>query len=164
MYKETVKREGNSFLMAIGLVVLLFVFMSILDPVFSILFRYRIIADLIKLALFVICGYVVLRYFVAYFEYTIIDTDLIFHKIIGNRETVVLGVNTKDIRIIAPLSSSAIKKYGTAGKYDVSITLFGRNKYCVIFERQGKNYKLIIEPSESFIQALKKSIPDKFLK
>ena len=160
MYKEVVKRQGNTGIISILLVVFIFVFMSILDTLFA-RFKYLIIGDLIMLLLFIILGYIVLQYFVAYFEYTLADTDLIFSKIIGRRETVVLHVNMQNVLMIAPLSSSVIEKYKTTRTYDVSIAFSGNKKYCMIVENHGKLCKLIFEPSKKFIQILKDNLPDK---
>ncbi|MDK2811585.1 MAG: hypothetical protein PWR27_2294 [Petroclostridium sp.] len=163
MHKEVVKRQGNTFLTVIGLVVLVFACMSILDAILAVS-KYSFIIDLISIGIITAFGYMVLRYMVIDFKYLLIDTDLIFQKVLGNRETVVLNINTEDVVIIAPITSKALKNIDKVEKtYNLCATLFGKRKYCGIFAKDGKNYKIVFEPSEKLIKLLKRSIPDKVI-
>ncbi|WHH57083.1 hypothetical protein [Petroclostridium sp. X23] len=164
MHKEIVKRQGNTVLIVIGLIILVFICMSILNEII-VVSKYSSVVDLVGVGILTAFAYFVMRYMVVDYKYTLIDTDLIFQRIIGNRETVVLDVNIEDIVVLAPASNKALlKKQGRIDKtYRLCVTLVGKNKYFGIFEKEGKNYKVIFEPSEKLIKLVKKSIPDKVI-
>ncbi|MDK2800767.1 MAG: hypothetical protein PWP27_1436 [Clostridiales bacterium] len=160
MHKEVIKRQGNTFLIVVGLIVLVFIFMSILEEMVA--GQYRLVVDIVSLVLFTILAFIILKYMVAEFKYMLIDTDLIFQRILGNRELVVLDVNLEDILIIAPAGSDTLKQYGKIDKtYNLCSLSFRKGKYCGIFKENGKKYRFIFEPSLKLIKLLKRSIPEK---
>lgn len=160
MYKEIVKREGNTVLMIIGLIVLVFTCMSILDSIP--IQKYEIVVDLVSVCLVTFVAFVVLMRKVVDYKYMLIDSDLIFYRILGSRETAVLNVNLGDIKIIAPVGSEQLKKWRKADKkYNLSTSILGRNQYCGVFCKNGKTCKFLFQPSEKLIKLLSRDISDK---
>ncbi len=162
MYREVVKRKGNTVLTVIGLVVFVFIGMSILDSIP--ITRYRLVVDIFAICFFAYIVYLVIKYKVADFRYVLIDTDLIFQKILGRYETVALNVNVADILMIAPKDSSDLEQYDKIEKtYNLPGLLIGKNKYCGIFKKDNKYYRFVFLPSDKLIDLLKRSIPKKVL-
>ena len=160
MHKEIVKRQGNTVLIIVGLIVLIFICMTVLENIS--IEKYGSIVDMTAVGLLTFLVFVVLRYKIVDFKYVLIDKDLIFRKLLGNNETVLLNVNIADILMIAPVGSKAFKQYRRVEKtYRLNASLFGKNKYCGIFNRDGKYYKFTFEPSAKLVKLLKRSIPDK---
>ena len=163
MHREVVKREGNTFLLVVALIVIIFLCMSILD--YFMISNYRLIVDLVAVAVLTTIALMIIKYKIVEYQYVLIDEDIIFHRILGKKDTVVLSIKKENILVIAPITSEQLQKWTKVDKcYKLTTSFSNKNKYCGIFCKDGQYFKAIFEPSEKLLKMLEKSMPDSMMK
>lgn len=93
----------------------------------------------------------------------LLDFDVIYHRSMRKR---LLSVDAKDFEFIAPVESQAWKKGIEAQRDKVlncSSTVEPNEKcYVGVVKKDEKMYKVIFEPNQRIVEALRKYIPNKF--
>ncbi len=159
MHREVVKREGNTFLLVVALIVIIFVCMSILDYIE--VSNYRLVVELIAIAVLTVIASMVIKYKIIEYQYVLIDEEFIAHRILGRKDTVVFSVKKENIVEIAPITSEQLHKWSKIDKCYKLTTSFGnKNKYYGVFCKDGQYFKAIFEPSEKLLVLLEKSMPN----
>ncbi|EOD00951.1 hypothetical protein [Caldisalinibacter kiritimatiensis] len=118
-----------------------------------------IVSLIILFSSILITGFVLMRVFSVY-SYKLVDNKLIFERVLGNKEKVLLSINIEEIETLKPYneidSSSKIDciyKFVLDKEYD---------KFFVgEFQRDGKTYRFVFKPSERLLRIIDKKISEK---
>ncbi len=155
--KQTVKNKSISFWKILAMIVITVTITNVAIDFFS---RYGAsfgsIAAIISLFLCTaICGRILYKR-LAYYNYRIIDDELMVERVIGRSNHVFFHIKPKDIIYL--------KSYGEVEEEDKEIKEYkfvvDNNKedwYIIKFRREDKVYRLILEPNEAFLNALNRN-------
>ncbi|SKC83764.1 hypothetical protein [Maledivibacter halophilus] len=155
--KQTVKNKHISFWKILGMIVITVIMVNAAIGFFS---RYGAsygsIAAIISLVVCsVICGYILYKD-LAFYNYRIIEDELMVERVIGRSNHVFFHIKPKDIVSLNPYnelqpSNKDIKQY----KFVIN-----NNKddwYVIEFLKEDSSYRLILEPNQAFLKALKRN-------
>lgn len=126
-----------------------------------------LVSFLVPIAAVIIIGAVFLmRRLNIEFEYVFTSGDLDIDKIFNkNKRKKFLTIDVRNIEIMAPVDSkdhaSELSNYQKV--VDCSSGTKKNNTYAAMIVRDGKREKLIIEPNEKMLKAIKKYIPRKIM-
>ncbi|QUH27585.1 DUF6106 family protein [Vallitalea guaymasensis] len=126
-----------------------------------------LVGFLIPIALVIIFGAVFLmRRLNVEFEYIFTSGDLDIDKIFNkNKRKKFISIDVRKIEIMAPVNSkdhaSELSNYEKV--IDCSSGTNNNNTYAAMIVRNGKREKLILEPNEKMLKAIKKYIPRKIM-
>lgn len=126
-----------------------------------------LVGFLIPIALVIIFGAVFLmRRLNVEFEYIFTSGDLDIDKIFNkNKRKKFISIDVRKIEIMVPVNSkdhaSELSNYEKV--IDCSSGTNNNNTYAAMIVRNGKREKLILEPNEKMLKAIKKYIPRKIM-
>ncbi|GKX30941.1 hypothetical protein SH1V18_34210 [Vallitalea longa] len=126
-----------------------------------------LVSFLVPIAVVIIIGAVFLmRRLNIEFEYVFTSGDLDIDKIFNkNKRKKFLTIDVRNIEIMAPVDSkdhaSELSNYEKV--VDCSSGMKKNNTYAAMIVKDGKKLKLIIEPNEKMMKAIKKYIPRKVM-
>lgn len=109
--------------------------------------------------------YVFLNLSVEY-EYLFADGSLSVDRVLGkSRRKGVLECEKEEVVITAPVDSHSLREYETSGMKVVNCSSRqpGARTYALIFQKGSETTKLIFEPNEKMLEAMKRSFPRKVL-
>lgn len=156
LYKEVVERRTNSIILSFLCTLLVFIvtfdFFEAISHriVFYSIFRYLLY--IIMIVLFILQR----RRIKTKFKYTIIQDELMIHKIIGNDENLVESINLNDIKYIGKCRGvKELFSFYKKRKYD--FCLCGKKNYICVYKEGNKTKKFYFKPSERFIKTIRKS-------
>lgn len=157
MLRQTVKKKNISFLMILAMIVITVIIINVAIDFFT---RYGAsygsIAALISLIFCTtVCGYILYRN-LAYYNYKIIEDELMVERVIGRSNHIFFHIKPKDVIKIKPYNqidqdNKDIKEY--------KFTINGNKNswYAIEFLKENKEHRLILEPNEAFLNALKRN-------
>lgn len=122
-----------------------------------------IIGSLLFLIVLVLTYIVFINLSIEY-EYQWLDGDLIIDRVLGKaRRKKYLNCKKEEIQIVAPSDSYILKDYEKGGMKvkDCSSGKAGVPTYSLIYQRGSDCVKIIFEPSERMLRAIRQSIPSK---
>lgn len=126
-----------------------------------------LVGFLVPIAVVIIAGAVFLiRRLNIEYEYVFTSGDLDIDKIFNkNKRKKFLNIDVRSIEIMAPINSkdhaSELSNYEKV--IDCSSGINKNNTYAAMLVNDGKKIKLIIEPNEKMLKAIKKYIPRKIM-
>ncbi|MCT4686441.1 DUF6106 family protein [Vallitalea sp.] len=126
-----------------------------------------LVGFLIPIAMVLIFGAIFLmRRLNVEFEYIFTSGDLDIDKIFNkNKRKKFISIDVRKIEIMAPVNSkdyaSQLSNYEKV--IDCSSGTNSNNTYAAMIVRNGKREKLILEPNEKMLKAIKKYIPRKIM-
>lgn len=156
LYKEIVERRTNSiifsFLATLLLSIVIFdVFKAMAHKIaFYSIFKYLLYTIIVSS--FLLQG----RRIKTKYKYTIIQDELMIHKIVGSDENLVESINISDIEYVGKCRCvKDIFSFYKGRKYDFS--LLSKNNYVCTYKVGNKIKKFYFKPSERFIKTIKRS-------
>ena len=160
MYREMVKREGNTVLFIIALVVGVLVCLGILANIP--IPHYAFLVHVLAVFVLLVVAFLLFKYKISETRYVMIDSDLIIQRVLGHNESVLASINLDQILIIAPMGSKSLKPYSKVNKiYRLCGSFLAKCKYCGVFTQNGVQCKFIFEPSPKLLSLLKRNLPEK---
>lgn len=104
------------------------------------------------------------------YEYIFVDGQLDFDVIYGgNKRKHNLRIEFEQVEIMAPKGSHALDQYEN-GQYDLKVKNYtSRDKerenqiYVIIYKKGNTAYKILFEPTEKMVKAIKQHIPRKLI-
>lgn len=158
--KQTVKKKNISFWKILAMIVVTVVIMNIAIDFFSKYgASYGSIAAIASLILCsIVCGYILYKN-LAFYNYRIIEDELMVERVIGRSNHVFFHIKPKDVVSLKPydeddVNSKDIKEYKFVIDNDKS------SWYLIEFLKADKVYRLIFEPNEAFLTALKRNFQE----
>lgn len=115
----------------------------------------------ITMALVILVFFIFKRMNIEY-EYIFTNGDLDIDKIINrNKRKSILSINVREFKIMAPINSKDYNKELNAydKKYDFSSGEISDATYVVIYNKEHKRIRMIFEPNEQLLKAIKSYIP-----
>lgn len=160
IFKQTVKKKNISFWKILAMIVITVVIMNVAIDFFS---RYGAsygsVAAMVSLVLCsIVCGYILYKN-LAFYNYRIIEDELMVERVIGRSNHIFFHIKPKDVVSLKPYdeadgNSKDIKEYKFVIDND-------KNKwYSIEFLKADKTYRLIFEPNEAFLNALKRNFQE----
>lgn len=101
------------------------------------------------------------------FEYLVVEGDISIDRILArSRRKKVLDCKKEEIQIVAPSDSYMLKDYEKTGmKVKDCSSGRGENKtYALIYQQGADCIKIVFEPNEKILRALRHSIPGKLVR
>lgn len=97
------------------------------------------------------------------YEYIYADGQIDFDRISGNiKRKTMLRVDIINAELIAPTNSDAVKNYSNRNLRTKDFTSYtGRPNYTLIISKEDSLLKILFEPSESMLKAMKRKQPRK---
>lgn len=156
--KQTVKNKNLSFFKILIMIIGTVLIMNFATGFFS---QYGpAIGSLSALFVLILCTIVcvlIIYKNLVYYNYRVIEDELMVERVIGRANHVFFNIKLEDIKYIRPYN-----EFETDNKNAKSYRfVIDRNKdkwYVIEFPRKDKNYILIIEPNEVFLKALNQSL------
>lgn len=155
--KQTVKNKHISFWKILGMIVITVIIMNSVIDFFS---KYGAshgsIAAIISLVVCsAICGYILYKD-LAFYNYRIIEDELMVERVIGRSNHVFFHIKPKDVLSLNPYNevdstSKDVKQY----KFVIDNNK--DNWYVIEFLKEDISYRLILEPNQAFLKALKRN-------
>ncbi|WP_142413954.1 hypothetical protein [Hathewaya massiliensis] len=157
LYKEVVERRTNSIILS-SLCTLLF-FIVIFDFFEAVSHRIAFYS-ILRYLLYITMGILFVlqrRRIKTKFKYTIIQDELMIHKIIGSDESLVESINLNDIEYIG--KCRCLKEFfGFYKERKYDFCLCSNNNYICVYKVGNKVKKFYFKPSERFIKTVRRSI------
>ncbi len=100
------------------------------------------------------------------YEYLYVDGTLSVDKILGRaRRKKVMECSKEELMMIAPSDSYILKDYESQGMkvLDCSSGQKGVKTYALIYQQGGQHTKVLLEPNEKLIQAIRHTTPRKIV-
>ena len=101
------------------------------------------------------------------FEYLVVEGDVSIDRILArSRRKKVLDCKKEEIQIVAPSDSYMLKDYEKTGM-KVKDCTSGRNEsktYALIYQQGADCVKILFEPDEKILRALRHSVPGKLVR
>ena len=100
------------------------------------------------------------------YEYLYVDGSLSIDKILGKaRRKKVLECSKEDLLMIAPSDSYVLKDYETSGMKVVNCSSQKpeAKTFTMIYQKNGQHYKVILEPNDKLLQAIRYTTPRKIV-
>lgn len=101
------------------------------------------------------------------FEYLVVEGDVSIDRILArSRRKKALNCKKEEIQIVAPSDSYTLKDYEKTGMKvkDCSSGKSGAKTYALIYQQGADCVKVIFEPNDRILRALRHSIPGKLIK
>ncbi len=101
------------------------------------------------------------------FEYLVVEGDISIDRILArSRRKKVLDCKKEEIQFVAPSDSYMLKDYEKTGMKvkDCSSGRSGARTYALIYQQGADCVKVVFEPNEKILRALRHSIPGKLVK
>ncbi|SHK17358.1 hypothetical protein [Paramaledivibacter caminithermalis] len=158
--KQTVKNKGVSFWKILVMIVVTVIIMNIAIDFFS---RYGAsygsIAALISLFLCtIVCGYILYKN-LAFYNYRIIEDELMVERVIGKSNHVFFHIKPDDVISLKPYDETD-KNDKDIKEHKFVINNDKKNWYSIEFLKEDNVYRLIFEPNEAFLTALKRNFKE----
>lgn len=156
MYKEIIKNERNPVLLILAMVGGVFLAFAILDLVV----RPAMVRDIL---LFLLLGYGIFflaRYYLCTYQYAVIGEDLIFHRVLHNREQLVLNISIADIIGLYPYGAKELEAYTSTKKYSLCISKRRKQQYVAVFTVNGAPTRVVFEPTQKLVALLRQEIEE----
>ncbi len=100
------------------------------------------------------------------YEYLYVDGSLSVDKILGKaRRKKVLECLKEELLMIAPSDSYVLKDYETSGMKVVNCSSQKpeAKTFTMIYQKNGQHYKVILEPNDKLLQAIRYTTPRKIV-
>lgn len=100
------------------------------------------------------------------YEYLYVDGILSVDKILGKaRRKKVLECSKEELLMIAPSDSYVLKDYETSGMKVVNCSSQKpeAKTFTMIYQKNGQHYKVILEPNDKLLQAIRYTTPRKIV-
>lgn len=122
--------------------------------------RYAGVVSIFILIFFLaFLAYIILK-FISYYNYKIVDEELIFEKIVGSKSKIILSVNFDEIIGLSKYTN--IEKEKDIDKtYKFVCSKEYEDFYVGEFIREGKKYRFVFKPSERFINVIDSNLNKK---
>lgn len=159
LYKEIIRNKKFSIIKGLFLIILftLVTFLATNSVDYSL--RYNIRLDIILLIdVFLSAIMFKIIYEIAYsnrlsYTYKLIDTELIFERMIGNNRRVILSVDARNIEAILQLKEG--KNFKDIDRTYKFLCRPCKNKtYCCIVNNKGKKIKFYFQPSDELMRKI----------
>ncbi|WP_432406281.1 hypothetical protein [Wukongibacter sp. M2B1] len=156
--KQTVRRKNISFWKILAMIVISVVITNVAIDFFS---RYGAssgsIAALVSLLLCTaICGRILYKN-LSYYNYRIIEDELMVERVIGRSNHIFFHIKPKDIKYIKPYHE--IEEYNKETKeYKFVVDGNKANWYVVEFLKDDNLCRVILEPNDAFLSALNRNL------
>jgi len=156
--KQTVRNKNISFWKILAMIIITVIIMNIAIDIFSRFgaFYGSIAAIMTLLLSTIICGKILYKN-LAYFNYRIIEDELMVERVIGRSNHVFFHIKPKDI--------IGLKSYMEVNHDDKEIKEYKfivdsnkNNWYAIEFLKEHNVYRLILEPNEAFLNALNRNL------
>lgn len=151
MYSEKVGCSKNRGLITTIILLLLLGFCI----TFNILkqFFIPIVSDILAVLVFSCAVYFIMRYLIYEYSYSVDESEIVFKKLAGERETILIKGNLKLAVCLAKANDKALMPY-KKGTTINCCTLSDREKYCIVFKDSDKTTNVIFQPSEKLLELL----------
>lgn len=160
MHKERLTNDSNRILVFIFTVVGILFVLSLYQ--FVKVDRYGFIADILLIVLLSAGGFILLKYFLTDYTYTVVGREIIFNKIYGKRERGVMDVSFDQIEVVLPANSSELQRYKNIKRINKFILKNNRRqKYHIIYHVGDTLEEIIFQPSDDLLRILKKVLENK---
>ena len=100
------------------------------------------------------------------YEYLYVDGSLSVDKILGKaRRKKVLECSKEELLMIAPSDSYVLKDYETSARKVVNCSSQKpeAKTFTMIYQKNGQHYKVILEPNDKLLQAIRYTTPRKIV-
>ncbi|MGI6707066.1 MAG: hypothetical protein ACOX6S_12830 [Clostridia bacterium] len=162
MYKETLKQPEvpayKNILYIVGLVLFLMAATGIANAIHQ-AYHAPYLSYPVFLLTIAIVFYILSRRMISY-RYSLIQDELIFQRMIGKNERLLLHVQSHSMRDFGPISDYDRKKY--AGKisrvYQYTLKIPSNKVYYLIFEKDGRLCRVDFQPSPKLTGLLEKGL------
>ncbi|MCB7318376.1 DUF6106 family protein [Lacrimispora sp. 210928-DFI.3.58] len=134
--------------------------------VLSVFSALRTVLGVVFMTLAAIAAYFLFINLSIEYEYLFAEGGLRIDRIMGRaRRKKAFDCEKADIQFIAPADSYKLKDYESAGikVQDYSSGQKGAKVYAVIYQKGSEHMKVLIEPNEKMISAMRRSFPSKML-
>lgn len=159
LYKEIVKCKNNRAIILLIIFTLLFVLTSVVD-----LLRHAmppIAEDIATVVIFSAAVYFIIRFLIYEYKYSLIEDEIIFTRITGDKEHTLMRANIKFLKCIAKKGDSHISSFN---KINTSVNCCGMpfrsQTYHAIFCVEDKTIRVAFQPSEKLLDILKTRLGD----
>lgn len=152
--EETAKSYAIRVLMILAAVITFFI--SFINIITTILFIVVIVAIL----------YFFPKLKVDY-EYVFVDGQMDFDKILGgNKRKTELRIEFDDIEVMAPHDSPELNRFGHLELKTKNFTSRKKDAphYVVIYLKGNEVYRILFEPSEQMVEAIRRKVPRKLVR
>lgn len=157
MYKEIIKHERNPILLILAMVGAVFLAFGILD----IVVQPDMVRDILLFLLLAYGIFFLARYYLCTYEYAIIGDDLIFHRVLHNRQQLILNISISDIIGLYPYGAKELEAYQSSKKYTLCISKRHKQQYVVVFTANGAPVRVVFEPTQKLVNVLHREIEER---
>jgi hypothetical protein len=159
MHQELSKKNQLSLVKLIVCISIAFISLNVLNYIGSSLNFNTTIMDIIVIVLVIILCVFIFRRCCIVYKYKVIGEEFIINEIVGNKEKLIVNINTSQIIKIESINSNDYRE-DRKKKYEHKQILHnGLNKlecfYC-IYEDNHNKYYLEFEPSQKMLNLLRK--------
>ena len=160
MHKEKLTNDSNRILVFIFTVVGVLFVLSLYQ--FVKIERYGFIADILLIAVLSAVAFLLLKYFLTDYTYTVVGREIIFNKNNGRSERGIIDVPFDHIEAILPADSCELEQYKGIKKVNrYVLNNIKRRKYCIIYRTGTAMEKIVFQPSDDLLRILKKGMEGK---
>lgn len=151
MYREINKRKTNFIFVAVSFVVLALVtyFVLKLLPV------VQLIRDIALMASLVAFVFVLIKSFVAEYEYELNDRQIIFRMYLGGRVRSEITADICDLILFCKADDDRLNDFKVSVK---TMCVFSNRKFAALFKDNGNFVKVVFAPSKNLVTLIEDSI------
>lgn len=156
--KQTIRNRSISFWKILAMIVITVTITNVAIDFFS---RYgasfgSIAAIISLLSCTAICGRILYRK-LAYYNYRIIEDELMVERVIGRSNHVFFHIKPKEIIYLKPYTE-VTEDDKEIREYKFVVDNNKENWYVIKFKKEDKVCRLILEPNEAFLNALNRNL------
>ncbi|CAM2903321.1 hypothetical protein HAHI6034_07215 [Hathewaya histolytica] len=157
LYKEVVERKTNSIIFNCLIMLMCFI---VISDLFKSMQNKIAFYSIIRYGLYLSMGalfFLHMRRIKTKYKYSVIQNELIIHKIIGNEESLVEAINLNKIENIERCHYLRdIFCFYRSKKYNIG--MITKQNYICIYRSGNKLKKFYFKPSDKLIKTIEKSI------
>lgn len=135
--------------------------------IFALFIAFAAVWGILLLAAVGVAAYFLWQTLSIEFEYLYVDGGLSIDKIFGkSRRKKLLECSKDELLIVAPSDSFVLKDYEVNGMkvYDCSSGNKGVKTHSLIYQKGGQRVKVVLEPNDKLLQAIRSTAPQKLVR
>ncbi|MCT4545084.1 MAG: hypothetical protein N4A63_16255 [Vallitalea sp.] len=158
MHQEITKKEKISILKMLIFIMIGAILLILFNFIGNILNVNSTITDGLTLIIATVLAYIVIREYITFYKYMLIENEFIIQEIIGSKEKILLNINVNQIQKLQPITNSDYvndKKQKYFTKRTMNKKLKNLTIYYCIYEENDKLNFIEIQPSNDLLELIK---------
>jgi hypothetical protein len=158
VHQEITKKEKISILKMLIFIMIGAILLILFNFIGNILNVNSTITDGLTLIIATVLAYIVIREYITFYKYMLIENEFIIQEIIGSKEKILLNINVNQIQKLQPITNSDYvndKKQKYFTKRTMNKKLKNLTIYYCIYEENDKLNFIEIQPSNDLLELIK---------